>query len=139
MSGRVLGVDPGTVRIGLALSDPLRTIASPLSILKITSLKDGARKIVAHAKEHEVQLIVIGMPLLLSGAEGASAEMAKELAELVRRRTNIPIETFDERLTSKSAENSMHAAGLDSRAQRGRLDSVAAALMLQAYLDFNRS
>ncbi len=136
---RTLGVDPGTVRIGLALSDPTGTIASPLKILKITSQKDGARKIVAQAKEHEVKLIVVGLPLLLSGQEGASAQMAKDLVTLIERRTQIPVRTFDERLTSKSAENSMHAAGLDSRAQRGRLDSVAAALMLQAYLDTEES
>ena len=137
--GRILGVDPGTVRIGLALSDPLGTIASPLGVLKITSLKDGARKIVAKAKENEASLIVIGLPLLLSGKEGQSAELARELAEQVKRRINTPIETFDERLTSKFAENVMHAGGVDSRAQRGRLDGVAAALMLQAYLDSIRS
>jgi len=136
---RILGVDYGTVRVGLALSDPTETVASPLQVLTVTGVRDAARQVVAVATENEAGRIVIGLPLHMSGAEGASARAARDLADHIGRRTKVPIETFDERLTTRGAEQALHAAGLSSRAQRGRLDPVAAALMLQTYLDSRRS
>lgn len=132
---RVLGVDPGSVRIGLALSDPLGKIASPLLVLTINSAKDGARKVASEARKREVDLVVVGLPLQLSGEEGYEAQKARSFMALLERRLPIPVKSFDERLSSKAAKDALREGGMDSRAQRGRLDSIAAAIMLQSFLD----
>ncbi len=136
--GRVLGVDSGSRRIGLALSDPLGCIASPYQVLVIRKLAEAVDQILQIVKEQEVRLIVVGLPLRLSGEAGESASQARELTDRLRVQAAIPVEEWDERLTSVGASRAMRQAGVKEEKQRGRVDMVAAALILQSYLDGHR-
>jgi putative Holliday junction resolvase len=134
--GRVLAVDLGEQRIGLALSDPLRITAQPLETLRCVGPRKDLQAIVDRARQHDVARIVVGLPLLLSGEEGAKAADAREVAERLRRRLrDVPVELWDERLTTVQAERAMIEGNVRRRARRKRVDTVAAALILQSYLD----
>ena len=133
--GRVMGVDVGTVRVGLALSDPTGTLASPLETLR--RAKDGSDldRLAALAVEHEVTEVVVGEPRHLSGASGASARDADAYARaLADRLPSVPVHMIDERLSTVSASSALRASGLDSRRQRPVIDQAAAVLLLHAYL-----
>jgi putative Holliday junction resolvase len=136
--GRALGVDLGSVRIGLALSDPSRTVASPHEVLR--RARDHAadhRAILDIAREYEVTVIVVGLPLSLSGAKGPAARAAEEEIAALRAAVDpkIVVVAHDERLTTISAERSLNEARL-SRADRTKVvDKVAAAIMLQSWLE----
>jgi putative Holliday junction resolvase len=139
-TGRVLGVDVGTVRVGVALSDPTGTLASPLETLK--RAKDGSDldRLAALVVEHEVSEVVVGEPRHLSGASGASARDAETYAEALAGRTgDVPVLLVDERLSTVSAASSLRASGMDSREQRSVIDQAAAVVILQSYLDARRS
>lgn len=136
--GRVLGVDLGSKRIGLALSDPSRTIASPLTVL--TRTKDpGAdrRAVLAAASEHEATLVVVGHPLSLNGKEGPAAKAARAEADALRElgAGAISVVLHDERLTTVSAHDALRSAGVRGRDRTAVVDKVAAAVLLQAFLD----
>ncbi|MCU1426427.1 MAG: RNAse H-fold protein YqgF [Actinomycetia bacterium] len=136
--GRVLGVDLGGRRIGLALSDPTRTVASPLDVLlRARAREDDHRAIVAAAREHEAGMIVVGLPLSLSGQTGPAARGVLEEVDALRAvaGTDITVEVFDERLTTVTAERSLREARMGREARRRVVDKVAAAVMLQAYID----
>jgi putative Holliday junction resolvase len=138
--GRVMGVDVGTVRVGLALSDPTGTLASPLETLR--RAKDGADldRLAALAVEHEVTEVVVGEPRHLSGASGASARDADAYARaLADRLPSVPVHMIDERLSTVSASSALRASGLDSRRQRPVIDQAAAVVILQSYLDARQS
>jgi putative Holliday junction resolvase len=138
-SGRVLGVDVGTVRVGLALSDPSGTLASPLDTLR--RAKDGSDldRLVELLEEHEVTEVVVGDPKHLSGASGASAQDASAYAQaLADRVPDVPVHLIDERLSTVTAASSLRASGLDSRQQRGVIDQAAAVVILQQFLDSRR-
>jgi putative Holliday junction resolvase len=137
---RVLGIDVGTVRVGLALSDASATLASPLETVR--RAKDGSDldRIVALVAEHEVTEVVVGEPKHLSGASGASAEDAAAYAqELADRIPEVPVNLIDERLSTVTAASSLRDAGLDSRKQRSVIDQAAAVVILQQFLDTRRS
>src|SRR3954447_6850722 len=133
---RVLALDLGSKRIGVAVSDRSGTIASPLTVLTRTgSRPEDHRRITALVEEEEAELGVVGLPLSLDGsmgpaARGAMAE-AKELSSVVA----VPVETFDERLTTVSADRVLLEQGMRAEARRRVVDKVAAAVMLQAWLD----
>lgn len=138
---RILGVDLGERRIGLALSDPTETVASPLTVLERTG--DPAvdrRAILAAAAEHEASRIVVGMPRSLSGRAGPAARAAA--AEVAALREVAPagvvVEAFDERLTTVIAQRSLVEAGMKRADRRKVVDKVAAAVMLQSYLEHPR-
>ena len=139
--GRVLGVDLGSVHIGLALSDPTRTVASPHSVLRRAA--DHAadhRTILDVAAEHAVTAIVVGLPLSLSGAKGPAARAAEaEITELraaaARAGGAVDVVAHDERLTTITAERSLGEARLKRADRRAVVDKVAAAVMLQSWLD----
>ena len=136
--GRVLGVDLGSRRIGLALSDPSRTIASPLGVLNRAKAQvDDHHAIVAAARENEAVAIVVGLPISLSGGLGPAARAA--LAEIDDLRVvagaELPVEPYDERLTTVTAERALREARLDRNERRAVVDKVAAAVMLQAWLE----
>jgi putative Holliday junction resolvase len=136
--GRVLGVDLGARRIGLALSDPTRTVASPLEVLpRGPKHEDDHRAIVAVAREHGVRTIVVGLPLSLSGAIGPAARAALDEVDELRAAAgdDIEVESFDERLTTVTAERSLREARMRRDARRRVVDKVAAAVMLQTYLE----
>ena len=135
-AGRVLGVDVGTVRVGVALSDPTATIASPVETLR--RAKDGSDldRLAALVVEHEVAEVVVGEPRHLSGASGASAQDARAYSEaLAGRIADVPVHLIDERLSTVTAANHLREGGIDSRKQRPVIDQAAAVVILQQYLD----
>lgn len=129
-----MAIDPGEVRVGVAVSDETRTIAQPRATL---GARDGARllrEISRLARELEVREVIVGLPLLLDGSEGESAQRARRLGGQVAAATGLPVSYADERLTSVQAERELIRQGA-SRARRRQVgDRVAAALLLQGVL-----
>jgi putative Holliday junction resolvase len=139
-TGRVMGIDVGTVRVGLALSDPTGTLASPLETLQ--RAKDGSDldRLVALVMEHEVSEVVVGEPVHLSGASGASAADAGAYAQaLADRIPDVPVQLIDERLSTVTAASHLREGGIDSRKQRSVIDQAAAVVILQSFLDGRRA
>jgi putative Holliday junction resolvase len=133
---RSLGIDLGDVRIGLAVSDPLGCIAQPLETIERVGPRKDLQRLARRARELEVSVVVIGLPLLPSGDEGEQAAKSREFARgLERHLRGIRIELWDERLTTVEAERTMISGGAGRRRRRASVDSVAAALILQGYLD----
>lgn len=130
--GRVLAVDPGTVRVGLAISDPLGITAQPLDVI---DAEKAVEEIARLCQELEVTEIVVGLPVTESGDEGASADMARTLADDIAQATGREVTTLDERYTTRMAESLMIEAGTRRRRRRGAVDKVAAAVLLRSYLD----
>jgi putative Holliday junction resolvase len=133
---RALGVDPGTKRIGLAVSDLTGTIASPLAVLhRSRSRQHDLHEIARIARDEAAEVIVIGLPLNMAGSEGKAAKAAiaegRRLATLV----DVPIEMHDERRTTVMADRAMIEGGLNAVERRKLVDKVAAAVMLQSWLD----
>jgi putative Holliday junction resolvase len=138
-AGRVLGVDVGTVRVGLALSDPTGTLASPLETLRRAKSGSDLDRLAALVVEHEVTEVVVGEPVHLSGASGASAQDAGAYAqELADRIPDVPVILIDERLSTVTAASHLREGGIDSRKQRGVIDQAAAVVILQQFLDSRR-
>ena len=136
--GRVLGVDLGSVRIGLALSDPTRTVASPHAVLR-RARERGAdhRAILEIATANEVTTIVVGLPLSLSGAKGPAARAAESEIEELRAvaGAGVDVVAHDERLTTVTAERSLDEARMRRADRVAVVDKVAAAVMLQSWLE----
>jgi putative Holliday junction resolvase len=136
---RVLGVDPGARRIGLALSDEDGCFASPHATLPGGALEASARSISDAARALQAERIVVGWPLSLDGTEGEAARKARLLSERVRELSGLPVVLWDERLTSRAAERELRASGMSRERRRAATDRVAAALLLQSYLDAERA
>jgi len=140
-----LGVDVGSVRVGVAASDPGGLLASPVTTLSRTWPSDGdgpddVDAIVALARERSALEVVVGLPRHLSGSEGASAEAARHYAaELARRLAPVSVRLVDERLTSVEAHRALRESGVAGRRQRAVVDQAAAVLILQSALDEERS
>jgi putative Holliday junction resolvase len=135
---RILGIDYGTRRLGLALSDPSATIAQPLPTLTRRAGKRAPVQALANiVQEQEVTEIVIGLPLSLSGAETEWTAEVREFGAKLAQRTSVPVAFLDERMTSVQAEKTVRSLGLrrSEREQKERVDAAAALLILQAYLD----
>ncbi|MDF1597653.1 MAG: Holliday junction resolvase RuvX [Acidimicrobiia bacterium] len=129
-----MGVDYGTRRVGVALSDPLHITARGHSVLDAAAV-DVVAAIAEIAREREVERVVVGLPVSLSGYEGPSAEAARDLAGRIAAATGLPVELSDERFTTRTAESSLIEANVRRRRRRQLIDQVAAAVMLQHYLD----
>ena len=136
---RCLGVDLGSKRIGIAVSDSNGTVATPIDVVHRSGdrVRDH-RAIAALAEEWEVELIVVGLPLQLSGEAGSAARAALAEVEELRDVTGRPVETYDERLTTVTAQRSIIEMGLSAEARKRSVDKIAAAVMLQAWLDHRR-
>lgn len=134
MSGRALGLDPGERRIGVAVSDPTGTIASPVRYIDVAreSVDEALRQL---RDEWAPEVIVVGLPINLDGSEGASASMARTLGERVASVTGLAVEFHDERFTSRSAETLLISSGMKRRKRTEKRDQIAAAVMLQGWLD----
>jgi putative holliday junction resolvase len=134
---RVLGIDVGSVRIGLAVSDETRTLASPL-----VTLPNDPRSLWTHIagemKDRRVERVVIGLPRRLDGTEGEAAVQARRFAAELERRVATVIEFWDERFTTAVAERSLIESGVRRRRRREVIDAVAAAVLLQSWLDARR-
>ena len=135
MIGRALGLDIGDVRIGVALSDPMGVIASPLTAIAIAKVADPAQAVCDLAREHEAQHIVAGMPLTNKGEEGHQAEKVRVFLDKLRAMTDLPIETIDERYTSVIAERALRDMGGRRKKPKGAVDALAAQQILQTWLE----
>jgi putative Holliday junction resolvase len=133
--GRVLGLDFGTRRVGAAVSDPRRSIATPLEVYERRGPERDARHYQDVVQEHEVDRIVVGLPLHTSGREGTSAAQARAWGGWLAEATGRAVVFVDERYTTFEAEDALIAAGLRRRKRRGLRDMLAARILLQAYLD----
>jgi putative holliday junction resolvase len=136
---RVLALDIGEKRIGVAVSDPSGTVASPLIVLDAAVVLGDGRGLTDLVEEYEADLVVVGLPLSLDGTEGPQASSVRRAAARLAGFLRVPIEFADERLSSAQASRTMGAQGASQRQQRGSVDMVAAAIFLQSYLDARRN
>ena len=135
-TGRVLAVDYGEVNLGLAISDPLGLIAQPLPAQRRVGSRKDLVRLAATAREREATTVVFGLPLTLSGAEGEAARTVRDFAsQLAPRLAGIALEFWDERLTTVEAERVLIAGDTRRSRRREVIDGLAAALILQGYLD----
>jgi putative holliday junction resolvase len=134
---RILAVDPGQKRIGLAVSDPFGNFAVGLDTLANGPGQTPLNQLTAICQQYAVSQIVVGLPLHMNGDEGESARLAREFAETLQTAVNIPVELMDERLTSRVAAQSLREQGIQSSKKRktGIIDQAAAMRLLQDYLD----
>ncbi|HLU75246.1 MAG TPA: Holliday junction resolvase RuvX, partial [Nonomuraea sp.] len=136
--GTRLGIDVGSVRIGVARSDPSGTLATPVETVKRG--KGDLRRIAEIAAEYEAIEVVVGLPTSLSGRQGPAAALAREFAGLLAARlAPTPVRLFDERLTTVAAQQGLRASGVRSKKQRGVIDQAAAVVLLQDALDSERA
>jgi putative holliday junction resolvase len=122
---RILAIDHGTVRAGCAISDPSGTLARPLDVIEPPDPAAAARLV----SEHQVELVVVGLPVSLSGDEGPQAELAREFRNALAEIVDVPVKTYDERLTTRMAETTARAGATAPP------DALAAAHLLESYLD----
>ena len=134
-----MALDVGDARIGVALSDETELLASALVTLRAVGPRKDAQAVAAAVREHEAGALVVGVPYRLDGSVGPQAEQVLAFVERLRRVLRIPVETWDERLTSVEAGERLAAAGVRGRERKARLDQAAAALILQEYLDSRRA
>lgn len=133
--GRVLAVDPGDVRIGLAVSDPLGIIANPLQVIKHISRNENARRIAEIADEKEAVLIVVGQPLDSDGEVGPAAKKSARLSRAIQKFTDTEVILWDESGSTKAAHRAYIQMNVPRKKRRGHLDHIAATIILQSYLD----
>jgi putative Holliday junction resolvase len=131
--GRILGIDHGDVRIGIAMSDETAFLASPLTT--VINGRSAADEIISLVEEHHVEKIVIGLPLNMDGSAGPATEKTRRFAAKLAGKTDVPIVEIDERLTTVTAHHNLREAGLDGRQRKGVVDMAAAQVILQDWLD----
>lgn len=134
----MLAVDPGSKRVGLAVSDPTETIAQPLTTVPAEPADTLADRLAEVARNQEAGRIVVGLPRRLDGSLGPEAKSARRLAAALRAASRLPVVLVDERLTTAAAERSLLAGGMRRDKRRANIDRVAAALLLQSHLDSKR-
>jgi putative holliday junction resolvase len=139
MSGRVLAVDVGTRRLGVAVSDPTGTVASPLATVPRRTPAEDAKALAALAAEHDATTVVVGLPVTLAGREGPAAKAVRAwLDELATLLPELDLRLADERLSTVAAERALVGGGVRRRARREVVDQVAASVFLQTWLDARR-
>ena len=137
---RCLGLDLGSKRIGVALCDPDERVATPLTVVQRgASRKDDHETIRALVVEYEAEAVVVGLPLNLQSKVTAAAESAIQETEQLRATLNVPVHLYDERLTTKTADRSLMELSMRADARRRVVDKVAAAVMLQSFIDHRRN
>jgi putative Holliday junction resolvase len=133
---RVLGVDLGSRRIGVAVSDVTGTLASPLTVIERSVEREADYRALAQvARDEQAGRIIVGLPLSLSGAVGPAARAAVAEVEAMAAVVGLPVETYDERFTTVEANRSMREQKVPRRARRRAIDKIAAAVMLQSWLE----
>jgi putative Holliday junction resolvase len=132
---RVLGIDFGTRRVGAAVSDPRRKIATPLEVYDRKDPAQDSRHYRKLVEEHDVDLVVIGLPLHTSGQEGTSAKQARAWGAWLAQETCLPVTYHDERYSTVDAEEKLIAAGVKRQGRKERRDMLAAQILLQHFLD----
>ena len=132
---RILALDPGTRRIGIALSDELKTIAQPLEFILAEPLDNVLARLTELVREREVELILVGMPRNMDGTYGPAAQRVQEFVAALKAALTVPIRTWDERLTSAQANRVLIAGNVRRQKRKEKVDQMAAAILLQSYLD----
>ncbi len=139
MGGRIIALDLGTVRSGLAVSDPTQSIAQPLAVLSSTDTEAFISEIAQYVADYDAERVIVGIPRTMDGRMGEMARWAEGIRRQCERRLSVPVEGRDERLSTVSAQRVMRESdGKRGRQHSDREDSVAAAVVLQAYLDERR-
>lgn len=133
---RYLAIDYGNRRTGLAICDPDETIASPLTVLR--ERDNLAVKIAEIVRAEQVDAIVVGLPLNMDGSEGGQARLVRQFAAALTAKTDVPLHFQDERLSSFGAEEKLREAGMSRKKQAERVDAIAAAEILTAFLEIKR-
>lgn len=136
---RILGLDVGDVRIGVALSDPWGMTAQGLEVIRRRDEEQVLARIVQLVKAHGVSRVIVGLPRNMDGTLGPQGKRTEEFVHRLRSRLSVPVEMWDERLTTVLAERVLIEAGVGRRRRRDVVDRVAAAVLLQSYLDFRNS
>ncbi len=135
---RILAVDHGERRIGLALSDPTGTIASPLTVIKHVSRVLDAAQVAQIAEQHEAELIIVGQSFNEDGTPNLAGRRAAKFAQALREQTNIPVEMWDESFSTQDALAAQIEMGISRRKRAGHHDALAAVVILQSYLESRR-
>jgi len=130
----VLGIDFGSKRIGLAISDAQGQFAFPMPILERSSTRNDLRALNVLIQERNVERIVVGLPLRLTGAKAREARIVTEFASRLASESGLPVDLFDERLTTVEAQRTLRECHVPSRRHRKTIDSIAAAILLRTYL-----
>lgn len=134
---KILAVDPGEKRIGLAISDPTGTIARPLTVIKHQAREEDAKKIVEIACDEGIEVIVVGQALDSNGEVGHQARKSQRLADAIRAKTDCPVMLWDESGTTQAAQLSRIELGVSKKKRKGHLDDLAASILLQDFLITN--
>ena len=132
---RILALDIGEKRVGVAVSDPDERVASPVCVLAADEVLANGRSFRVVLEDWEPELLLCGLPMTLSGEEGPQAERVRKFAATVANNIGIPLEFADERLSSAEAKRSLREKGLSEKAMRGKVDMIAASIFLQSWLD----
>ena len=132
---RVMALDIGKVRCGIAVSDPDMRVASPICVLPSREVEQNAATFRRVLEDWEPELLLCGLPYTLSGQEGPQAASIKQVAGRISQACGLPVEFADERLSSSQAKRSLREKGLSEKEMRGKIDMIAASLFLQAWLD----
>lgn len=132
---RILALDHGSRRIGVAISDETRTIAQPLEFIPAEPFEAVIRRLKEIVHQHNVGLILLGMPRNMDGSYGPAAMKTREFQDALRNQITVPIRAWDERLTSVMANRSLIEAGVRRQKRKEKVDKTAAAILLQSYLD----
>jgi putative Holliday junction resolvase len=138
-SGRILAIDYGARRMGLAVSDPLGITAQGLQTLERKNKRSDFARLERTVREYEIKEIVLGYPLRMSGEEGAQSQKVSEFAETLREKFQIPVHLWDERLTSAEANRLLREAEVSARKRAKAVDRMAAVLILQSFLQARSS
>jgi len=131
---KALGIDLGDARVGVAVSDDLGMLAHPLETIS-TQSTNVVKRVLALASERSVETIIVGMPRNMNGSHGPASDKAKAFIEELRRETTLPVVSWDERLSTVSAQRALQEAGRNTRKQKSVIDQVAAQIILQSWLD----
>jgi putative Holliday junction resolvase len=133
---KALGIDPGSARVGLALSDDLGMLAHPLETVNVKGAGDLAAYVAAVVRREKVEVVVLGLPRNMDGSHGPAAAKTKEFGEKLRGKIpGCELVYWDERMTSVAAQRALHESGRNTKQSRSVIDQVAAQMILQGYLD----
>ncbi len=133
--GRVASVDFGTVRIGIAICDPDRILASPLEVYPAEGWKDDGEYFRSIAKEERIGAFVVGLPIHCDGGESQKSRECRQFAQWLFKETGLPVRLFDERFTTNAAKQRMAGAGLTRKGKKKRVDAIAAQVLLESFLE----
>jgi putative Holliday junction resolvase len=132
---RILGIDPGDKRVGMAIADSALRVATGFGVVEYSGKEKFIKQLRSIATDENISLIVMGFPKNMDGSEGKAAKKSRRLAEIIKERLDIEVELVDERLTTHQAIKQVHETGGKAGADKGRVDMLSAVVILQSYLD----